>query len=138
MTITTTPSRYHKWVITVATGGALAMVPWTLMLASTLPERHTANHWTTTWVGFDVLLALSFAATALAIARRIRALRAAPVVSATLLLCDVWFDLTTASAPDLLGSVITGAISVPLAVMLIFFGSRTLLDPAARPTPQDH
>jgi hypothetical protein len=123
--MTATPNR-RRWAIAIAAGGALAMVPWSVILAYTLPDRYTADHWAATWVGFDVLLALSFAATALAIARRSRVLRAAPVVSATLLLCDAWFDLTTASSSDLAGSAVTAALSVPVAGALLFLGSRTL------------
>jgi hypothetical protein len=130
--MTATPTRRRRWAIAIAAGGALAMVPWSVVLAYTLPNRYTADHWATTWVGFDVLLALSFAATALAIARRSRVLRAAPVVSATLLVCDAWFDLTTASSSDLTGSAVTAALSVPVAGALLFLGSRTLEPPPRR------
>jgi hypothetical protein len=97
------------------------MIPWTLVLATTLPDRYVADHWSTTWVGFDTLLFISFATTAWAAWRHSRAVWAATVVTATLLGCDAWFDITTASTTaDLITSAITAAGGLLLAAMLIY------------------
>ena len=50
---------------------AVALVPWTLYLTFTLPSRHVTFHYDLAWVGFDVALAASFAATAWAASPRL-------------------------------------------------------------------
>jgi hypothetical protein len=132
-----TRSRRRWWSGVVALGACVAMVPWTVMLALTLPDRYVAHHWSTTWVGFDILLLASFAATAIAAwagRRRGHWLWAASIVTATLLACDAWFDITTASTPSSLVSsaVIAGAGNLPLAALLVFLGYRSLRHPVAR------
>ncbi|HKT05261.1 MAG TPA: hypothetical protein VJT31_37570, partial [Rugosimonospora sp.] len=97
----------------------------------TLPDRYVTHHWSTTWVGFDILLLISFAATgtaALAGRRRGHALWAATLVTATLLGCDAWFDVTTAGAgASLTDSVVTAAAgNLPLAAVLLLLGYRSL------------
>jgi hypothetical protein len=97
---------------------ALALIPWTAYLSSTLPARHESVHWDTLWAGFDIGLALAAAITALAVLRGLRLLPIAASVTGTLLLCDAWFDLWT-SAP---GSERTWAVGeallgeLPLAI----------------------
>src|SRR5262249_47570213 len=43
---------------------AVALVPWILYLTFTLPSRHVTLHYDLAWIGFDVALLASFAATA--------------------------------------------------------------------------
>jgi hypothetical protein len=118
--------RRRRWPAVLALGACVAMIPWTAMLATTLPDRYVTSHWSTTWVGFDSLLALSFAVTAWAIWRQHEFRRAATVVTATLLACDAWFDVTTAStASDIIGSAITAAAGeLPLAALLLYLAGR--------------
>lgn len=116
----------RRWLAILAFGACLAMVPWTVMLANSLPDRYVALHWSTTWVGFDSLLMLSFAVTGLATWRHHRARWAAALVTATLLACDAWFDVSTASTlSDMIGSAVTAAAGeLPLAALLIFLAHR--------------
>jgi len=116
----------RRWLAILAFGACVAMVPWTVMLANSLPDRYVALHWSTTWVGFDSLLMLSFAVTGLATWRHHRARWAAALVTATLLACDAWFDVSTASTvPDVIGSAVTAAAGeLPLAALLIFLAHR--------------
>ena len=116
----------RRWLAILAFGACLAMVPWTVMLAKNLPDRYVALHWSTTWVGFDSLLMLSFAVTGLATWRHHRTRWAAALVTATLLACDAWFDVSTASTvPDVIGSAVTAAAGeLPLAALLIFLAHR--------------
>jgi hypothetical protein len=123
--------RRRLWAATLALGACAAMVPWTVMLAFTLPDRYVAHHWSTTWVGFDILLVASFAATAVAALlarRRGQALWAATLVTATLLTCDAWFDVTTASTTSsLVSSLVTAAGgNLPLAALMVYLGYRSL------------
>src|SRR5262249_1770947 len=89
--------RGHRWAGAPPLAASLAMVPWILILAATLPDRYVTNHWNVTWVGFDILELVSFAITAWTAWRRSPAAPVATVVSVTLLACDAWFTLTTIS-----------------------------------------
>lgn len=124
------PARRHLPAI-VALGACVAMVPWTVVLALTLPDRYVAHNWSTTWVGFDVLLLVSFAVTgitALAGRRHGQAFWAATIVTATLLTCDAWFDVTTASNTASLTSSLVTAVggNLPVAALMLFLGYRSL------------
>jgi hypothetical protein len=110
----------------LALAAALAMIPWTSLLAVTLPDRYVTHHWSVTWVGFDSALLVSFGVIAWAAWRRRAALLPATVVTATLLGCDAWFDVTTASTTsDLVASAVTAAVGeLPLAAALIWLAAR--------------
>ena len=111
----------------VAAVSSLALVPWIVVLAITLPHRYVSAHWTLTWVGFDVgLLAALIATTVLAWLRR-RAVIVAAATAAALLLCDAWFDITTAHPGGLLLSIGTAVVlELPLAALL-FWVARTVI-----------
>jgi hypothetical protein len=124
-------SRRRRWTAVLALGACVAMIPWTVMLALTLPDRYVAHHWSTTWVGFDSLLLASFAATAVIAwlgRRRGQGLFAATIVTATLLARDAWFDITTAATTSSLttSAVTAAAGNLPLAALLLFLGYRSL------------
>jgi hypothetical protein len=121
------PAR-RRWLAALTLAACLALVPWTVRLAATLPTRYVTQHWSLTWVGFDTLLLLSFAFTGWATLRRSRSVWAATAVTATLLLCDAWFDVTTASTTaDLTISAVTAAGGeLPLAAALIYLARRPI------------
>jgi hypothetical protein len=102
------------------------LIPWTIFLAFTLPRHFLAGRWNAVWVGFDIVLTLWLAITAWAALRRRHVLILAAIVTATLLLVDVWFDVLTASPlNDLLVSLVTGLVgNVPLAVILLLVAYR--------------
>src|SRR4029079_15256047 len=52
---------------------AAGLLPWTIYLAQTLPDRHASNSWKLAWVGFDTGLLLLFAAATVLGLRRRRA-----------------------------------------------------------------
>ncbi|MCX5382596.1 hypothetical protein [Streptomyces sp. NBC_00083] len=83
---------------TVVTGAGLALVPWMVVLAKTLPRSTEVSNWATAWVGLDALLALGLTGTGVLLRRDDP--RAAQVAAATgaVLLVDAWFDVTTAAA----------------------------------------
>jgi hypothetical protein len=107
---------------------AAALIPWTLALAATLPSRYVAANWNMTWVGFDLGLTIALAAAGLAIWKRHAWGRPLSVLAATLLVCDAWFDVTTAaSTTDLAHSAITAAlVELPLAAMLLLASRRAV------------
>jgi uncharacterized membrane protein len=112
----------RRWVAPVLALGAVVLVPWTLALAYRLPARHTTNHWDVAWVGFDLALAASLAATGWTIARRSAWAPSAAAVAATLLLCDAWFDVVLASGHDGQVEAVAEAVfvEIPLAIFLVW------------------
>ena len=109
----------HNWPAAILALAALVLIPWAIALGQMLPSRHVANHWDAAWTGFDVILALSLLATALASLRRSDFVRPLAAVSGTLLVCDVWFDVLTSSSGGDLEIAILLAIfgELPLAIV---------------------
>ena len=101
---------------------AVALVPWTLYLTFTLPSRHVTIHYDLAWVGFDVALAASFAATAWSTFRGSRWLVALAAVTATMLCCDAWFDIVTSHGGGEMWEAVAEAVfaELPLAAVCAF------------------
>jgi hypothetical protein len=108
----------------VALGGVL--VPWTLWLAATLPERHVARNFDVAWSGFDIAIAVSLIATGYGLFKGAAWTQGVAATAATLLVTDAWFDVLT-SAP---GAERTMAVAmavfaeVPVAVACAMIGFR--------------
>jgi len=104
----------------------VALVPWTSWLFLNLPHRHVAHHWDLAWTGFDIALALTLATTAYALARRSELVPRAATVAATLLVCDAWFDTTTAGddAQLWVALVLAFGVELPLAFLCIWIARR--------------
>ena len=111
-----------RWIGPLLVLGAVVLVPWTLVLAYSLPARHTSEHWDLAWVGFDIALAVSLAATGLGIARRAVWVQSAAAVAATLLLCDAWFDnvLANGSGEHLEAALEAIFVEIPLALFCVW------------------
>jgi hypothetical protein len=108
--------------------GCAALAAWIGVLAATLPRYYRAGDWRGAWVGFDIALLLTFAATGWAVWRRRQILIICLVVLATLLCCDAWFDVvldarTSGFEVSLLSAIL---IELPLAAIAIL-GARRLV-----------
>jgi len=115
-------------VLVVIIGCCVGLAIWTGVLAVTLPRFYRAGGWRGAWVGFDIALLLTFAATGWAAWRRRQVLIICLVVLATLLCCDAWFDVvldahTSGFWLSLLSALI---VELPLAAFAII-GARRLL-----------
>ena len=110
-----------RWVTPVLTLTAAGLLPWTLYLTFTLPERHVSQHYDLAWVGFDIALASAFAATAWCAVRSSQWLVPLAAAAGTMLVCDAWFDVVTAGHGDL-GEAVAEAVlaELPLAVVCAF------------------
>jgi hypothetical protein len=115
----------RRFVIVLGVASVL-MIPWIVLLAVTLPPRYLAGHWRATWVGFDVALGGALAFTAWAALRRRQIVVPAALISGTLLACDAWFDIMTASGPDQWLSLATAVFELPLAGWLLFVAHHLL------------
>ena len=98
---------------------AVLLVPWTLWLTFTLPTRHVTHHYRLAWVGFDIGLAIAFAATAIAVLRASPWLQPLAALTGTMLLCDAWFDVVTATSSDeQIAAVLEAVVAeLPLAAL---------------------
>jgi hypothetical protein len=108
--------RRHR--LAIITACAIGLVPWTVQLATSLPHRYIANHWRTTWVGFDVILLVFFAATAWLGWHRRQLVVLTAFTTGVLLCCDAWIDVMTARHSDVWESLAFACIEIPLAIML--------------------
>src|SRR3954471_22403072 len=79
----------------LALAATIALIPWTLIYISQLPDHHTARHWNLAWLGFDALLCCSLGLTAWSALRERATLIVGLIASSTLLVCDAWFDVAT-------------------------------------------
>jgi hypothetical protein len=113
--------RRRRTVLMTATAAAALLIPWTAFLAVTLPERHRAQQWRLTWVGLDIALVAAFAATAWFGWRRRHSVMTALIITATLLLCDAWFDVTLSwGGNEQVASIVAAVgVEVPLAILFL-------------------
>jgi hypothetical protein len=117
--LTSGNQRRRRFVV-VMTVATLGLIPWVIVLAVTLPKHYIAGHWTLTWVGFDLALLTSLGLTAYSAWRRRQAVIGFAFLSAAMLTCDAWFDITTSTGPvDVVTSMASAAlVELPLAAML--------------------
>ncbi len=120
-----------RWVAALLAFVSIGLVPWILYLTFTLPSRHVTFHYDLAWVGFDVGLTASFAATAWATLRGSRWLVPLAAVTATMLCCDAWFDVVTSQAGSELWEALAEAAlaELPLAAIcaLVVYDAETFL-----------
>jgi hypothetical protein len=120
-------ARRRRFVL-LLTAASIVLVPWIALLALTLPHRYLAGHWTLTWVGFDIVLLSGLSLTAWLAWRRRQAAVITAFITATLLTCDAWFDVTTASGRfDTLTALASAVfLELPLAALLFAVASHLL------------
>ena len=110
------------WVAPVFFMLGLCLIPWTVMLALTLPARHGSHHYDVAWTGFDVALAATLVGTGIGALRRAAWLQSVAAAAATLLVCDTWFDvLSSTSRRELLSSIaLAFLVELPVAGACLF------------------
>lgn len=101
--------------------------PWTVYLALTLPSGFRAHYWRLAWSGFDVLLLLAMAGTAYLGWRRRQAVIAGAVVTATLLICDAWFDIALDLGTRDIWMSVASAVFVELPLAAFFLRRAQLI-----------
>ena len=125
--------RIRRVRLVLMAGAIVGLVPWIVYLSITLPDRYIANNWIATWVGFDTLLLLFMASTAVLGLLRRQLLILTGFTTGVLLVCDAWFDVMTAAPSDRWLSVLTAALGeLPLAAVLITGALRILRLTATR------
>jgi hypothetical protein len=128
-----TLARLRRVRLVVMAGAIIGLLPWTVYLAITLPDKYIAHNWPATWVGFDILILVFMAATAVLGLLRRQLLVLTAFTTGILLVCDAWFDVMTAAPEDRWLSVLTAATGeLPLAAILITGALRILRVTATR------
>jgi len=115
-----------SWAARLLLLTVVALVPWTLWLFVNLPRRHVVHHWDLAWTGFDVVLAITLGIAAYGVARRPRIVPTAATVGGTLLVCDAWFDTTTAGddAQLWVALLLAFGVEIPLALLCVWIARR--------------
>lgn len=88
-------SRTVRWAGPLFALCALALAPWIIVIALTLPSRQLSPNYDIAWAGFDLLLFAALAATAGSALRRSPYLASTASWAAALLVTDAWFDVMT-------------------------------------------
>src|SRR5689334_9704986 len=124
------PGSSWKWdtILVFIVGSCIVLAAWIGVLAVTLPKFYHTGSWRGAWVGFDIALLATFAATGWAAWRRRQLLIICLVVLATLLFCDAWFDVVLdVRTPGFLASLLSAIlVELPLAMLAIFMSRRLL------------
>jgi hypothetical protein len=121
-------ARYGRWrrplVVMASVTAVVAFLGWITAQALTLPTHYQANNWNVAWVGFDVMLLISLLTTGWAVARHRPWSGTALIVSAAMLICDAWFDVTTASgaAATFVSVGLAAGVELPAAAVLAWSG----------------
>jgi hypothetical protein len=109
-----------SWVAPAFAGFALFLVPWIGYLAVTLPRAARAYE-RLPWVGFDIGLMAGLAATAILAWRGSVRVALAATVTATLLIVDAWFDVTTSiRTADVTSALAMSVVELSLAAVCVW------------------
>jgi hypothetical protein len=113
------------WVAPVYLIMSLATLPYLVVLATTLPDRVVSHNYRLTWVGFDVLLVLAMTRTAWLAWHRSPFVVNVASATATLLLVDAWFDVTTSPRQDVMVSFLLAIfVEIPAALLSLGIAGR--------------
>jgi hypothetical protein len=125
------------WLARALIAAGLAMIPWLFALAVQLPSTTRAQHWSTAWVGLDTMEALGLVTTGVLVRLRDERRCLAAAATATLLLVDAWFDVTTSApgADHLMALLLAAFLEVPIASVCAVLAVRTF--PRRNPAPFD-
>ena len=104
---------------------SLVTLPYIGVLLVTLPDRVVSHNYRLTWVGFDLLLVLAMARTAWLAWQRSPFVVNVASATATLLLVDAWFDVTTSPRREVVWSfVLAVLVEIPAALLSLGIASR--------------
>lgn len=123
----------RRWPGYVLLASGVALVPWLVVLAVTLPDTGVGGHWTLAWVGLDAMEAAGLITTGALALRRHRGVPVVASATAVLLLIDAWFDVTTSGGGGDLTVALVMALTaeLPLAAACTAVALRTLPRPPA-------
>jgi hypothetical protein len=112
-------ARRMAWLYAAA---AVAMLPWIVYLAETLPKRQFDRHYRAAWVGFDLILVLAITRTAYLAFRLDPKVQFPATATAVLFVVDAWFDvMTSANRAQFLEAVALAVlVELPAAIFSLY------------------
>lgn len=115
---------YRMEHVLVACG--LALLPWLVVLADSLPTAAMASNWRTLWIGLDAAEAVALIVTGLLAVRGHRLHTLTATAAATLLVVDAWFDTMTATpgVDQVSAAAMALGAELPLAVVCVVLTAR--------------
>ncbi len=115
--------RRLAWLYLIA---SVALLPWIVFLAISLPKRNLDVHYRASWVGFDLLLVFALARTAYMAFRVDARVQLAATAAATMLIIDAWFDVSTSHgrAAVIEALALAAFAEIPIALFCIFVARR--------------
>ncbi|WP_225993452.1 hypothetical protein [Actinomadura rudentiformis] len=113
------------------TGAGAAMVPWMYVLATRLPSTTEVSNWSTAWVGLDAMLAAGLVSTGVLLRRKDSRHTLTAAATASLLVMDAWFDVTTSAggAERATAVALAAGVELPLAALCAALAVRGLRRP---------
>jgi hypothetical protein len=113
--------RRRRRTVELLAVSVLGLIPWTVVMALTLPSDHRVHQWRTAWVGFDILLLTAAGATAVLARRRHGGAVMAALATAVLLVCDAWFDVSLDFGTQAVwaSAALAVFVELPLAAFLV-------------------
>jgi hypothetical protein len=116
-----------------AVGGFL--VPWSAVLAKTLPNTTQVRRWSTAWAGLDASEAVAALATSALLARGDRRAAVPAAAFGALVLADAWFDVTTSARGRESAIAIAEAavVEVPLAAAAFWLAAKLAASDPSQP-----
>jgi hypothetical protein len=120
-------ARIRLWVAALFALAGVALLPWTIWLATSLEPHHETRQWNLAWSGFDMGLAVMFLLTALAAWRRSPWVGACAAATGTLLIADAWFDVVLESHyhERLMAAILAVFVELPVAAGCFWIAFRT-------------
>ncbi|MEV6580316.1 LPXTG cell wall anchor domain-containing protein [Streptomyces sp. NPDC051582] len=111
---------------TLLTGAGVALLPWMVVLAKTLPQTAEVSNWSTAWIGLDAMLAAGLGGTGLLLGRHDPRAASLAAATAALLLTDAWFDVITAAPGSARATAVALAVcaELPLAAVCAAVAAR--------------
>jgi hypothetical protein len=124
------------WLAVALSAGGAGLIPWLVVLATYLPATTRVYDWSTAWVGLDSLEALGLLSTGLLLIKRDARYCLTAAATATLLLVDAWFDVTTsAPGPDrMLAIAMAALVELPVCAVCAALAARGFRRPTG-PAP---
>jgi hypothetical protein len=125
-TVAVLPPMVPRWLAPLLGVLALLLIPWIIYLGYSLPPHTVSRHYNVSWVGFDLLLLLVLSCTAILAYRGMRQVQFPAIITATLLVVDAWFDVTTAhrGLPMLKSLLLAVFVELPLAAVCLYVARR--------------
>jgi|SRR5947209_4542892 len=114
-----------RWIPELFLVFGFFLLLWIVYLSVSLPTHSIARHYNLSWVGFDILLLIAMVRTGYMALQGRRQAELPAVATATLLIVDAWFDVTTAQPGWPLMQAVLEAIFIELpTAALAFYISR--------------